>query len=99
MRKKQKRSRKATRKLETRIFCGTFIFIVIAYMLFVTFYIDPKWDARMERELVPIEQVIDEGNQKEDGYRRERKKEKEEGEKLKCPDNYGEMIGGEYNEQ
>ena len=98
MRKKQKRSRKATRKLETRIFCGTFIFIVIAYMLFVTFYIDPKWDARMEKELIPVEKIIEEGNQKDEGYRREREKEIEEGEKLKCPDNYGQMLGGDCDE-
>lgn len=96
--KKQKRSKKETRKLETRIICGLFIFIVIAYMLFVTFYIDPKWDARMEKELIPVEQIIEEGNQKDEGYRREREKEKKEGEKYKCPDNYGEMIGGESHE-
>ena len=53
----------------------------------------------MKQELVPIEQVIEEGNQKDEGYRREREKEIKEGEKTKCPDNYGEMIGGEYNEQ
>lgn len=97
--KTQKRTKKATRRLEARIFCGLFIFAVIAYMCFVTFYIDPKWDNRMEKELVPIENVIDEGNQKDEGYRLEREKEKEAGEKLKCPDNYGEMLGGEYNEQ
>lgn len=96
--RKQKKNKKTTRKLETRIFCGLFIFIVIGYMLFVTFYIDPKWDARMEKELIPVEKIIDEGNQKDEGYRLEREKEKEAGEKLKCPDNYGEMLGGEYNE-
>ena len=96
--RKQKRSKKATRKLETRIFCGLFIFAVIAYMCFVTFFIDPKWDARMEKELIPVEQIIDEGNQKDEGYRQEREKEQREGEKLKCPDNYGEILGGETNE-
>ena len=92
------RKKNRTRKLEARIFCFLFIFIVIGYMLFVTFYIDPKWDARMEKELIPVEQIIDEGNQKDEGYRLEREKEKEAGEKLKCPDNYGETLGGETNE-
>ena len=100
MRKQMKnKNKKETGKLEVTICCFLFIFITICYMLFVTFFIDPKWDSRMEQEIVPIEQLIDEGNQKDEGgYRYEREKEIEEGEKLKCPDKYGEMIGGDYNE-
>lgn len=96
--KTQKRTNKETGKLAVTICCSLFIFMLIGYMLFVTFYIDPKWDSRMKEELVPIEQVIEEGNQKDDGYRIEKETEIKEGEKTTCPDNYGEMIGGDYNE-
>lgn len=96
--KKQKRSNKSTYIRNLKISFLLFIVLVIGYMLFVTFYIDPKWDARMERELVPIERVIDEGNQKDEGYRREREKEKKEGEKYRCPDNYSQMLGGDCDE-
>ena len=98
MRKKQKRSNKDTYTKNLKISFILFIILVIGYMMFVTLYIDPKWDQRMEKELVPIEQVIDEGNQKEQGYRLEREKEKKEGEKYRCPDNYRQMLGGETNE-
>lgn len=96
--RKQKRSKNNKYKRNLKITFVLFMVMVIGYMLFVTLYIDPKWDQRMERELVPIEQVIDEGNQKDEGYRQEREKEQREGEKLKCPDNYGEILGGETNE-
>lgn len=97
--RKQKKTKRNSYKRNLQISFLLFIIIVIGYMIFVTFYIDPKWDQRIQQELVPIEQVIEEGNQKDEGYRREREKEIKEGEKTKCPDNYGEMIGGEYNEQ
>ena len=92
------KNKKETGKLEASLCCFLFIFILIGYMLFVTFYVDSKWDARMDRELVPVEQVLDEGNQKDEGYHREREEEIQKGEKTTCPDNYGEMNGGEYNE-
>lgn len=96
--KTQKRTNKETGKLAATICCGLFIFMIIGYILFVTFYVDPKWDQRMEKELVPVEQVLDEGNQKDDGNLREREEEIEKGEKTTCPDNYSEMIGGETHE-
>lgn len=96
--RKQKKTKRNSYKRNLQISFILFIVFVIGYMMFVTLYIDPKWDQRMEKELIPIEQVIDEGNQKEQGYRLEREKEIKEGEKTKCPDNYGEMIGGETHE-
>lgn len=96
--RKQKKIKRNSYKRNLQISFILFIILVIGYMMFVTLYIDPKWDQRMEKELIPIEQVIDEGNQKEQGYRLEREKEIKEGEKTKCPDNYGEMIGGETHE-
>ena len=96
--RKQKKTKRNSYKRNLQISFILFIILVIGYMMFVTLYIDPKWDQRMEKELIPIEQVIDEGNQKEQGYRLEREKEIKEGEKTKCPDNYGEMIGGETHE-
>ena len=99
MKKQQKRRNKSTYNKNLFLSFLIFMIIIIGYMLFVTLYVDPKWDQRMKKELVPIEQVIEEGNQKDEGYRLEREKEIKEGEKTKCPDNYGEMIGGETNEQ
>ena len=96
--RKQKKTKRNSYKRNLQISFILFIILVIGYMMFVTLYIDPKWDQRMEKELIPIEQIIDEGNQKEQGYRLEREKEIKEGEKTKCPDNYGEMIGGETHE-
>lgn len=96
--RKQKKTKRNSYKRNLQISFILFVILVIGYMMFVTLYIDPKWDARMEKELIPVEQIIEEGNQKDEGYRREREKEKKEGEKYRCPDNYGEMIGGETHE-
>ena len=44
MRKKQKRSKTNLYTRNLKISFLVFIILVIGYMMFVTFYIDPKWD-------------------------------------------------------